>query len=446
VNDTIVARITGAGRAAVAVLRISGPDTQSFVQGLAGSMPAPRLATLRTLRGAAGETIDRALILWMPAPDSFTGEDCAEFHVHGGPAVIEAVTAALTGAGARPAQPGEFSRRVFANGKLDLLQAEAVADLVDAETDAQRRQALGQLGGEASRRYEGWRARLIRALALIEAEIDFPDEDLPGAVAQEARPSLASLADELRESLSDARRGQQVRDGYRIALIGAPNAGKSSLFNALLQREAAIVSPRPGTTRDIVEAQLRIGGFSVTLADTAGLRATDDDVEAEGVRRAEAWSGGAALRLLVIDPTAEAEFARAEEARARGDIIVLSKSDLLAAYTPEALAWAGSGGEETLRATASEAGGVDELVAAIERRVQADLGAAEQPLVTRARHEFALRSALGFLEAAMAALVTAPERAAEDVRAAVNALESIVGRVDREAVLDQLFASFCIGK
>jgi tRNA modification GTPase len=417
-----------------------------MVQSLTGSMPAARVATLRTLRAPSREPIDQALVLWMPEPNSFTGEDCAEFHVHGGAAVIDAVTAALTDAGARPAEPGEFSRRAFAHGKLDLLQAEAVADLVDAETDAQRRQALAQLGGDASRRYQDWRSRLVRALALIEAEIDFPDEDLPGAVAQQARPGLELLAAELEGGLSDARRGQQVRDGFRIALIGAPNAGKSSLFNELLKRDAAIVSPRPGTTRDVVEAQLRIEGFSVTLADTAGVRVAEDDLEAEGVRRAQAWANTAALRLIVVDPTVEPGLDVLENNCLPGDIVVLSKADLPAVHDRSILKWAGSRGLAALPASAGGPEGVVELRATLRRRIQEELGATEQPLVTRARHEAALRAALVAIQAALGVLARAPEQAAEDLRQAVNALQSVVGRVDREAVLDEVFSSFCIGK
>ena len=445
-SDTIVARVTGAGRAAVAVLRISGPDTARLLSRLAGPPPAPRQASVRTLRAQTGEAIDQALVLWMPGPKSFTGEDCAELHVHGGAAVIEGVTEALLHAGARPAEAGEFSRRAFTNGKLDLLQAEAVADLVDAETEAQRRQALGQLGGEATLRYQEWRTRLVKALAFVEAELDFPDEDLPGALSQRARPEITALARELERVLSDARRGQQVRAGYAIAIVGAPNAGKSSLFNSLLRREAAIVSARPGTTRDIVEAQLRIHGFTVLLADTAGIRNTEDEVEAEGVSRAEAFAKGAALRLLVVDPTQPYDLQPLSLVGQAGDLLVLSKADLPALSDLALREWANAREMAVIQTSVRVETGVRELQAAIAERVRQELGSAEQPLVTRARHEAAIRAALNALEDAREVLDHAPEEAAEDIRHGINALQSIVGRVDRDAVLDEVFSSFCIGK
>jgi tRNA modification GTPase len=404
------------------------------------------VAAIRRLSASNGRVLDQALVLWMPAPNSFTGEDCAELHVHGGRAVVDGLAEALTALGARPAQPGEFSRRAFENGKLDLLQAEAVADLVDAETEAQRTQALAQLSGSASRRYTGWRAELVKALALIEAEIDFPDEDLPGALAEQARPTLQSLSDDFDAALRDATRGQRVRDGYQIAIIGAPNAGKSSLFNALLERDAAIVSEHAGTTRDVIEAQLRVEGFLVTIADTAGVRITDDEVEAEGVRRARAWASRASLRLALLEPDTAALPVWVEETLTSGDILVLAKADLTRTRAQDPSAWAEERRLTTVRASTVSSGGLEALHGELRSRVLRDLGAAEQPLVTRVRHEHALRAAAASLSRALSMLDVSPEAAAEDVRLTAGALSGLVGSVDREAVLDQVFSSFCIGK
>ncbi len=303
--ETIFALATAPGRAAVAVVRLSGLGTRAALEALGMRIPPPREARLRRLRDHGGEVLDDALVIWTPGPGSYTGEDAAELHLHGGMAVVDAVSGALLAAGARLAEPGEFTRRAFENGKLDLAQAEAVADLVEAETEGQKRQALAQLEGALGRRYEAWREGLLEALANLEAAIDFPDEELPANVAARARPPLETLEAELAQALEGADRGERVREGYRIAIVGAPNAGKSSLLNRLIEREAAIVTATPGTTRDVIEAPLAIGGFKVLLADTAGLRETGDEIEGEGIRRAKDWANGAALRLWVVDRSAD---------------------------------------------------------------------------------------------------------------------------------------------
>ena len=300
-TDTIFAPATAPGRAAVAVVRLSGPDSGRILASLAGALPSPRRASLRNLKTPDGRSLDQALVLWMPGPRSYTGEDTAELFLHGGPAVVAAVVEALHGAGLRLAEPGEFTRRAFENGQLDLAQAEGVADLVEAETEAQRVQALEQVGGALGRAHEVWRGDLIEALGILEAAVDFPDEDLPQDVLERARPPLERLITALDQTLADTERGVLVREGFRIALIGAPNAGKSTLLNGLSRREAAIVTATPGTTRDVIEVPLVLGGYKVLLADTAGLRETEDEIEAEGVRRARAWAKGASLRLWVVD-------------------------------------------------------------------------------------------------------------------------------------------------
>lgn len=441
-TDTIFAPATAPGRAALAVVRLSGPSTGKAVAALAGALPAPRRASLRTLRDEGGAVIDEALILWFPAPASYTGEDCAELHLHGGLAVVEAAVEALAELGLRLAEPGEFTRRAFQNGRLDLAQAEAVADLVDAETTAQARQALDQLGGGLSRRYDAWRELLIESLAVLEAAVDFPDEDLPEDVAARARPHLRELLGDLQAALGDADRGRRVREGFRIALIGAPNAGKSSLLNALAGRDAAIVTATPGTTRDVIEVPLVVAGYKVLLADTAGVRDTAEAIEAEGVRRARAWAEEADLRLWVVDASESGGHWREASGLARPeDLLVFSKSDL--ARGADALAASGGDLEALSLSVMSEAD-MAALRAWLEARVVSALSGAEFPAATRLRHAESLTEAADRVARALDQVE--PELAAEDVRLAARALERISGRVDPEAVLDRVFSSFCIGK
>ncbi|MGZ5984463.1 MAG: tRNA uridine-5-carboxymethylaminomethyl(34) synthesis GTPase MnmE [Caulobacteraceae bacterium] len=434
-TDTIFAPATAAGRAAVAVIRISGPGSSRILEALAAPLPPQRRAVVRRLR-TGGETLDEALVLWMPGPNSFTGEDSAELHLHGGRAGVEAVSRALAGLGLRLAEPGEFSRRAFQNGKLDLTQAEAIADLVDAETDAQRRQALGQLEGELSARYEAWRKRLIQALARLEAAVDFPDEDLPETLQAEVGMRIGGLAAELEAALADHGRGETVREGFKIALIGAPNAGKSSLLNRLAGREAAIVTEIAGTTRDVIEVPAEIEGFKVLFADMAGLRDSVDPIEAEGVRRARAWAEAADLRLWVVDQTAPADL---EDAVRPSDILVLNNADLPTG--PDA----GLPDLETVRVSARTQAGLDALGAILAARVKALTGG-DFPAVTRLRHRRHLQDAAEALRRGQRALALSPELGAEDLRHAAQALGRIAGRIDPEQVLDEVFASFCIGK
>jgi tRNA modification GTPase len=446
VTDTIFARATAAGRAAVAIIRLSGPRSGDALKALsARELPRPRYAVVRQLQDAGHSLIDEALVLWMPGPASFTGEDCAELQVHGGPAVLEALASRLAELGLRSAEPGEFTRRAFSNGKLDLLQAEAVADLVDAQTEGQRRQALSQMGGVVGRRYASWREQLIEALAFIEAENDFPDEDLPGALAERARPLIQSVLDDLHGALASAGRGRSVREGYRIALVGAPNAGKSSLFNALVGRDAAIVSRHAGTTRDVVEAELVVAGYRVTLADTAGIRDSAEEIEAEGIRRARAWAQAADWRLIVVDPADPGLEELGLVARA-GDLLVLTKSDTWAADTDHLVSWGRDRQMTTANSSTVVSDGVQQLRRKLEDRIVRTLESDEPALATRARHEAAVREGVGALERALSVLLTGPERAAEDVRQAVRSVQAVVGDVDHEAVLDRVFSSFCIGK
>ncbi|HWD57821.1 MAG TPA: tRNA uridine-5-carboxymethylaminomethyl(34) synthesis GTPase MnmE [Stellaceae bacterium] len=433
--DTIFAPATAPGRAAIAVIRVSGPLAGPALQALAGAAPPPRRARRVRLRDpVGGEAIDDALALWFPAPHSATGEDVAEFQVHGSRAVVAALTEALRGLGLRLAEPGEFTRRAFLAGKLDLTQAEAIADLVAAETEAQRRQALRQLDGALGALYRNWSARLLRVLAHLEAAIDFPDEDLPPAIEAEVAAETARLAAEIDGHLVDNRRGERLRDGIVITIVGPPNAGKSSILNLLAQREAAITSPIAGTTRDVIEVAIDLGGYPVVLADTAGLRDSADAIEQEGLRRALARAEAADLRLFVFDAARPQDAAGAAAWPGRDTLLVANKIDL----APHAALPAGA-----LAVSALTGAGIAALTAALAQRVAADYDSAA-PALTRTRHREALETALAALRRAVAAPF--PELRAEDLRLVWRSLGRITGQVDVEYLLDVIFADFCIGK
>jgi tRNA modification GTPase len=428
-RDTIFALATAPGRAGIAVLRVSGPHASRAIERLTRkSVPAPRKAVLAGFFDEAGRPLDRGLVLFFAGPASFTGEDMAEFHIHGGRASVEALSAALSAAGARPAEPGAFTRRAVENGKLDLTQAEAIADLVAADTDAQRRQALRQYDGALADLYEGWRGALIRASAWAEAAIDFSDEELPADTLAQAQAAIRAILGEIRRHLDDSARGERLREGLLLTVIGPPNAGKSSLVNALARREVAIVAETAGTTRDVIEVRMDLGGYPVTLADTAGLRDAAEAVEAEGVRRARARAEAADLVLLLLDAGSDAP-----PPDVRADLTVWNKVDL---RRRDGLAISVKTGE-----------GLDALIAALTAKVRDRLEApGEAPTLTRARHRRALEDAAQALAAALAAPPARPELLAEDMRLALRALGRLTGRVDIEELLDAVFRDFCVGK
>jgi tRNA modification GTPase len=444
-TDTIFALATPAGRSGVAVFRLSGARAGATLEALtAKALPTPRVAAKRRLYASGSIPLDDALVLWFPAPRSFTGEDVVELHVHGGPAIIAAMGEALTKLGLRLAEAGEFTRRAFDHGKLDLVEIEGLADLIAAETEAQRRQALRQAEGELSALYESWRGALIAALARIEAAIDFPDEDLPDGLMELVDEAITLTQRGIDSHLADRHRGEMLRDGLSVAIIGAPNVGKSSLLNRLAGREAAIVSTRAGTTRDVIEVKLDLDGYPVLVADTAGLRESSDEIEQEGMRRALARAEHADLKVVVFDASMwpaqdQVSLAQIDPRIDGATIVVLNKAELAKAPSAPEI-----GGHQAILVSAATGQGLEDLVAAISAKAASWLSPGTQPALTRLRHRAALERCRDALERGLKAPVI--ELKAEDLRLAVQALGRITGRVEVDDVLDLIFREFCIGK
>jgi len=454
-RPTIFALSSGRPPAAIAVIRVSGPNARVAVEKLTGRVPEPRRAALvRVCDPATGEAIDEALALWFPAPRSETGEDIAELQLHGGHAVVAGVLDALGKIeGCRLAEPGEFTRRAFENGHLDLTAVEGLADLIAAETPAQRRQAFRQLKGLIGDRAEAWRRRLIEALALVEARIDFSDEaDVPEDLIGPALIAAQQLRDEIAAILADGRRGERLRDGLVVAIAGPPNAGKSTLFNRLARREAAIVSPYAGTTRDIIEVHLDLDGFPVTLLDTAGIHESDEPIEQEGVRRARERAAVADLVLWVTDVSAGGAAKEPVRAAAIWSVqnkIDLASSDLAGGYTRPNARLGSNEYSFTSSISAAAGIGVDSLIMALTTYAGTYFSAAESGIVTRARHRLALEETVAALDRALTRGAKAgghEELIAEELRAAATTLGRLTGRVDVEDILDVIFRDFCIGK
>lgn len=440
-TDTVYALSSGRPPVAVAVIRISGPRAGAALAALAGRLPAPRHAQFARLRNpATGEIIDDALVLFFPGPRSETGEDVAELQVHGGRAVIAAVFDALAQVeGLRPAEAGEFTRRAFQNGKLDLTGVEGLADLIFADTEAQRRQALRQLQGLLGARAEGWRKRLIEAQALAEAGIDFSDEaDVASDVMERALAIVRELAAEVATALGEAKRGERLREGLVVAIAGPPNAGKSTLLNRIARREAAIVSPFAGTTRDVIEVHLDLDGYPVTLLDTAGIRETDDPVEREGVARARARAAAADLVLWVVDATEQSAPAIAGPAPTW---LVRNKIDVAGAQGKVQV----GGARRTFDVSATTGEGVAGLVDSLGDFAREHLGGLEPALVTRERQRRLLEDTCAALGRALGE-AGHEDVFAEELRAAAQALGRLTGRIDVEDILDVIFRDFCIGK
>jgi tRNA modification GTPase len=452
-DQTIFALSSGRLPSAIAVVRVSGPQAGAALTLLAGKIPGPRLATRALLRDTNQAPIDDAIVLWFPGPSSVTGEDVAEFHVHGGRAVLASLVASLSSIeNVRAAEPGEFTRRAFENGKLDLTEAEGLDDLIRADTDRQRRQALRQLQGLLGDRARNWRAQIIEAAALIEAGIDFADEgDVPSELIAPALVKIKTLLDEIRKVLAGQGRGERLRDGMVIAIAGPPNVGKSTLMNQLARREVAIVSPHAGTTRDIIEVQLDLDGYPVTVIDTAGVRETDDPVEQEGVRRATARAAEADLVLWLSDAEHEKNMPGEGTApiwllRNKIDLDVTSSS----AMTPSRGA-IGQGQEQEkaepmFAISASRGDGIGELISALVGFAQEFFGATESGMISRIRQRELLQQTAASLERSVAVIGEGEELAAEELRAAAYSLGRLLGRVDVEDILDVIFREFCIGK
>ncbi len=437
--DTIYALATPPGKSAVAIVRVSGPFAHLSLMKLAPQqrLPKSRQACVRSIFTSKGDKIDDALVLIFAAPNSFTGENIVEYQLHGGWSVVQSLLQQLSQQeNHRMALPGEFTRRAFENGKLDLTEAEAIADLIDAETELQRIQALGQLSGSLERMYERWKIRLSHTLALMEADLDFSDQDLPEDILLQVQPDISDLAEEISAHLDDNRRGERMRNGFNLVILGAPNAGKSSLLNALSQRDVAIISPLAGTTRDILETHLDIGGYPVILADTAGLRSeTPSDeqglIEAQGIDRARNRAENADIKILLFDAIAGRDT-ETYALRDQNSIIVYNKTDVTSAP------------DDGIAISALTGQGLENLLQQIVQQIESIMGGRTSPALTRTRHREALaKTKEALIRSANAEL---PELAAEDLRLAIRHLGSITGRVDVEDLLDMIFRDFCIGK
>ena len=436
-RDTIGALASGPPPAAIATLRVSGPSTSDLISScLSKQTLEPRRATLVDFLSSDGSVIDTGLAIYMPGPGSYTGEDTLEVSLHGGRIIVESALRSLMDAGARLAEPGEFTRRAFEAGKLDLTRAEAVADLIDAESEAQLNQALKQMGGALEKLYSGWREDLTHCLALLEASIDFPDEeDAPDRVDGPVQDKLLDLKQNLGNALSQGNITERIRDGFKIAILGKPNAGKSTLLNQLARRDAAIVTDVPGTTRDIVEVRLTLGGYLVYIADTAGLRETEDQIEAEGVRRALKAGQEADLRVWMFDARETPDLTAVKP----GDLVVANKSDLV---MPDTVS------RETLSISAKNGIGIDVVESVLVDRLSDMTQNVTAPMITRARHRQGIERALVHITFALEHLESGigAEFTAEDVRMASRELGGLTGHIDTESILGAVFSSFCIGK
>jgi len=441
--DTIYSLSTGAGSSGVAIIRLSGPASEEVLKKLTRKRaPEPRLASLRRIHNPIDQNaIDEGIVIWFPGPNSYTGEDVVEFHVHGGPSITEEVLKSIsTVASCRIAEPGEFPRRAFQLGKMDLTSAEAVADLIDAKTIEQRRQALKQFDGQLAGLYDEWRKQLIDILAYAESAIDFSDEELPEGINNTITNNILYLINNIAQHIDDKKIGERIRSGFNIAILGAPNSGKSSLLNRLATRDVAIVSDTAGTTRDVIEVQMNLEGFAVIVSDTAGIRDTQNEIEFEGVRRARKAADEADLVVVVFDALDLPDISEiTKNYISDKSLVLVNKVDLLDHSLPGEI-----NGKETLGISAKTGEGFEEFQLRLNREVKNYFGNNEQPVLTRERHRKALEDTLASLNRSTQAVL--PELVAEDIRLAVRSIGKITGRVDVEDVLDIIFSEFCIGK
>ena len=438
-EDTILALATGSLHAATALIRISGNAASRTANILGFKLQKQRLASVAILKDGERK-LDEALVIFFKGPRSYTGEDVMELHVHGGRAVIEAVINTLQKQGGfRIAEPGEFTKRAVLNGKMDLTKAEGINDLIQAETEAQRVQSFAQVDGALSEIAFGWREKAIKIAAHVEAYIDFPDEEIPESTLTSLGDEMSVLIRDIEKGLNDGRRGEILREGFRVAVIGPPNAGKSTLVNWLSKRPVSIISEQPGTTRDVLEASLDLGGYPVIIADTAGLRASTDPIENEGIKRAQEWAKTANSRLILLEPSTEAGFLERLKPNPECDLVVLNKIDLLPRDFKK---------EETLAISLKDEIGLDKLLNGLKKIVSKSMVGQEPPVITRTRHREALQSCLNSIKSAKTALLSGeePEIVAEELRAATKSLGRVVGAVDVEDLLDVVFGDFCIGK
>ena len=438
-EDTILALATGSLHAATALIRISGNAASTTASILGFKLQKQRLASVAILKDGKRK-LDEALVIFFKGPRSYTGEDVMELHVHGGRAVIEAVINTFQKQGGfRIAEPGEFTKRAVLNGKMDLTKAEGINDLIQAETEAQRVQSFAQVDGALSEIAFGWREKAIKITAHVEAYIDFPDEEIPESTLTSLGDEMSVLIRDIEKGLNDGRRGEILREGFRVAVIGPPNAGKSTLVNWLSKRPVSIISEQPGTTRDVLEASLDLGGYPVIIADTAGLRASTDPIENEGIKRAQEWAKTANSRLILLEPSTEAGFLERLKPNPECDLVVLNKIDLLPRDFKK---------EQTLAISLKDEIGLDKLLNGLKKIVSKSMVGQEPPVITRTRHREALQSCLNSIKSAKTALLSdeEPEIVAEELRAATKSLGRVVGAVDVEDLLDVVFGDFCIGK
>ena len=438
-EDTIFALATGSLYAATALIRISGNGASRTANILGFKLQKQRLASVAILKDGERK-LDEALVIFFKGPRSYTGEDVMELHVHGGRAVIEAVIDTLRKQkGFRTAEPGEFTKRAVLNGKIDLTKAEGINDLIQAETEAQRVQSFAQVDGALSDIAFGWREKAIRIAAHVEAYIDFPDEEIPESTLTSLGDEMSVLVRDIEKGLNDGRRGEILREGFRIAVIGPPNAGKSTLVNWLSRRPVSIISEQPGTTRDVLEASLDLGGYPVIIADTAGLRASTDPIENEGIKRAQEWAKKANGRVILLEPSTGAGFLERLKPNPESDLVVVNKIDLLPMASKK---------EETLAISLKDEIGLDKLLSGLKKIVSKSMASQEPAVITRIRHREALQSCLNSIKSAKTALFLGeePEIVAEELRAATKSLGRVVGAVDVEDLLDVVFGDFCIGK